>query len=397
MEVKGNVVLKKGKGDSLLRKHPWVFSGAVKYVLGSPEPGELVEVTDERGQFYGCGIFQHGSIIVRMLTFQREPVNTDFFRKRLQSAYRFRQQVGLDFQKWDTSVTNAWRLVFGEADSLSGIVIDIYQNIAVIQIHAGGHQHFFPELLDAFLELFSHNIQSIYLQVKSADENDGDLKRHIWGNEIPEVEIYEYDNKFIVDIVKGQKTGFFIDQRENRRMLYHYAYGKKILNLFSYTGGFTISALKGGAKCVVSVDSSSHAIQLCERNITLNGFDVNEHPCIVDDVYDFFEKNDELFDVIILDPPAFAKHLEAKHRAVKGYQRINLMALKALSPGGFLFTFSCSQIIDRKLFESTVYSSLLLSGRNAKVVADLSHAPCHAYSMHHPEGNYLKGLILYVE
>lgn len=397
MEIAGNVVLKKGKGDSLLRKHPWVFSGAVSYVLGNPQAGDLVDVTDEKGNFYGRGIFQQSSIIVRMWTFDNEVINKNFFLKRLTTAYNFRQSIGLSFDLTKNLNSNTWRLVYSESDLLSGIIVDIYNKLAVIQFHITGYEKILSEFLEALILLYSENLESIYVQPKYIDDNDSNIRYLVWGKENPEVEIFEYQCKFIVDILRGQKTGFFIDQRENRKLLEKIAYGKTVLNMFSYTGGFTVFAIKGGAKKVVSVDSSLLSIELCEKNIKLNGFDYTKHPCIVGDVYDFFEKNNELFDIIILDPPAFAKHIESRHRAIKGYQRINLLALNALSPNGFLLTFSCSQIIDRKLFESTVFSSVLNSKRNAKVIAELTHAPCHAYSLYHPEAKYLKGLLLYVE
>ncbi len=395
---KPRIVLKKGKTDSLERRHPWVFSGAIKEIFGNPEDGDLVDVTGAKGEYYGAGHFQNGSIAVRMLTFKKETVDDNFFRRRLQSALNYRLSLG--FSPDDSGKSNAWRLVYGEADMLPGLIIDLYNNVAVIQAHSAGFHRIADKIAAIVADVLGDSVQGVYYKMKEVYDSEEDRQGKselLWGKLPDELIITEYGSRFYIDVQGGQKTGFFLDQRENRNLLSQYSGQKNVLNMFCYSGGFSVSALKGGASLVYSVDASASAIALAEENIVLNAFNPHVHKCIVADAFEFMETTEMNWDVIILDPPAYAKHADARHRAVKGYQRLNATAMKMVKTGGFIFTFSCSQVVDRRLFESTVMSAAIISGRHVRVVQELTHAPCHAHAITHPEGKYLKGLLLHVE
>ncbi len=395
---KSRIILKKGKYDSLERRHPWVFSGAVKEIIGSPVDGDVVDVYGSKSEFFGSGHFQNGSIMVRMLSLKKETIDEAFFTEKLQNALSFRLKLGLGFGA--DGAGNAWRLVFGEADSLPGLIVDYYNGVAVIQPHSEGFVRITELISECLQKVLGNHLIAVYHKPKDTgvqDDVSKDAAGLLYGSHPKELIITENGCKYYIDVIHGQKTGFFIDQRENRNMVSFYSAGCNVLNMFCYSGGFSVSALRGGASLVHSVDASASAIELARRNLELNGFDPQKNECIIADAFEYIDAHPNEYDLIILDPPAYAKHADARHRAVKGYQRLNLAALKVVKPGGLLFTFSCSQVVDKRLFESTVMSAAILSGRNVRVVQELSHAPCHAYSMTHPEGKYLKGLMLYVE
>ncbi len=391
--ITSQIQLKSGKTDSIKRKHPWIFSGAIKMVYGQPNDGDIVEVTDNKGIFLCLGHFQsHGSIAVRILSFDRVNIDTEFYENKLKIAYNYRK--ALAYTDENSKIGNAYRLAYGEADSLPGLIIDYYNGVIVIQSHSAGFDNDKDLIVEGLLSIYGKSCKAVVFKSKlNANDSAEVLHGQISDNHI----ITEYGSQFIVDVLYGQKTGFFIDQRENRKILSKYAKAKNVLNMFCYSGGFSVAALKGEANLVISVDASEKAIKLAEENLKLNSYDPQVHKCIVSDAYQYLENTDIQFDIIILDPPAYAKHLDAKHRAVKGYQRLNALALSKVKKGGFVFTYSCSQVVDKKLFESVIMSAAIICGRNVRVVSEFTHAPCHAYTITHPEGNYLKGLLLYVD
>ncbi len=391
------IILKKGKYDSLQRRHPWVFSGAVKEIIGVPEEGDVVDVIGAKGEYFGAGHFHNGSICVRMLTFEKITIDKSFFRIQLEKALLYRTSLGFGFG--ETGAGNAWRLVYGEADHLSGLIIDFYNGVAVIQAHSIGFHRITEVIAELLVELLGEHLHAVYYKFKdSLDVNDEEAGESglLWGKLPEQLIITEFGCRFYVDVQSGQKTGFFLDQRENRHIVSQYSANRKVLNMFSYSGGFSVAALRGGASLVHSVDASAGAIEIAQKNILLNGYDTQIHKCFVEDAFTYFERMDTDYDVIILDPPAYAKHADARHRAVKGYQRLNALALSAIKPGGIIFTFSCSQVVDKRLFDSTVMSAAIISGRHVKIIQELTHAPCHGHAITHPEGKYLKGLMLYV-
>lgn len=396
---KSHVVIKKGKADSILRKHPWVFSGAVKDIYGNPEEGDIVNVVGPKGEFYGFGHFQKGSIIVRLLSFEKGEFTKEFLKMRIEKAVEYRKTLG--FLVEGTKLGNSFRLIYGEADMLSGLIVDYYNGVAVIQAHSTGFHHVRALIAECMAEVMGDLIKCVYYKPKDKLKLEDDTpkaKGEILYGELPsKLTVEEYSAKYFVDVEFGQKTGFFIDQRENRQLVASYSKDRKVLNMFCYTGGFSVAALKGGASLVHSVDASASAIEIARKNIELNGYDKEKNTSFVADAYDFLEEKEIDYDIIVLDPPAFAKHMESRHRAVKGYQRLNSIAISKIKPGGLIFTYSCSQVVDKRLFESTIMSAAIISGRNVRVVQELTHAPCHAFNIAHPEGKYLKGLLLYVE
>lgn len=395
MEISGTIVLKKGKEHSVERFHPWVFSGAIHSRTGDPADGQWVAVQDAKGRTLGFGHFQEGSISVRILSFGPEEPGVDFYRQRLEKALRLRNSANLP-----NDTTNAFRLVHGEGDGLAGLIIDYYNQSLVVQSHSFGMHHDRFAISDALGHLMDSGCGAIYY--RSQISLPGRQKvvqpsEYLQGKADMPVIIREHDAQFYVDWEDGQKTGFFLDQRENREMLKSFSKNKTVLNTFCYTGGFTVAALKGGARSVHSVDVSEKAILLTQKNLELNGFDSQSNPCHAVDTFEFLKGKTGVYEVIVLDPPAFAKHRDARHQAVRGYQRLNTEAMRAIRPGGILFTFSCSQVVDRQLFYNTVVSSAIQSGRQIKVLHHLAQPSDHPVSIYHPEGEYLKGLILYVE
>ncbi|HTE07238.1 MAG TPA: class I SAM-dependent rRNA methyltransferase [Flavitalea sp.] len=395
MKMLGTVILKKGKEYSIERSHPWIFSGAIQRIDGNVNDGCWVEVLQHNGKRLGAGHYQEGSITVRMLLFGEHQPAENYWVARLSGALRLRKTVHLP-----SDTTNCFRLIHGEGDGLPGLIVDYYDGVAVVQSHSYG-MHADREPISQALQIsFGDALKSIYYKNNSTmpgKVRDQQQSEYLFGlGGVPHI-VSENNNKFYVDWEEGQKTGFFLDQRDNRKLLGQYAVGKRVLNTFCYTGGFSIYAISGQAELVHSVDSSEKAIMLARKNIALNRFDEDHHKCFAADTFDFIKDKQEQYDLIVLDPPAFAKHREARHQAVKGYQRLNAEALRIIKPGGIVFTFSCSQVVDRKLFYDTVVSSSIQAGRQVKVLHHLAQPADHPVSMFHPEGEYLKGLVLYVE
>ena len=389
------VVLKSGKDDAVLRQHPWVFSGAIKKVYGPTQEGDIVDVFNNKDRFLGTGHWGTGSIAVRVFSFIPIELESDFWKQKIQTAYNVRKSLNLI----DNPNTNVYRLVFAEGDGMPGLVIDIYNKTAVIQAHSVGMYMLKGEISEALQNIYGKQMDTIYVKSKeSLPKNLAfEVENHfIIGNRESDI-VLENGYKFEVNWVKGQKTGFFIDQRFNRELVGQYSKGKKVLNTYCYTGGFSIYALEGSAKEVHSVDSSKIAIELTDENIKLNGFSNDKHKSFAIDTMSFLNEMEEAYDLIILDPPAFAKHRDVRHKAVQGYKRINSTAFRKIAPGGILFTFSCSQVVDRRLFESTVLAAAIQSGRKVKVLHHLSQPADHPVSIFHPEGEYLKGMVLFVE
>jgi 23S rRNA (cytosine1962-C5)-methyltransferase len=392
--ITGQLTLKKGKEHSIQRFHPWIFSGAIAKLDGGVIDGGWVSVLDATGKILGHGHYQNGSIAVRILSFDQEPPTEDLYKQKISAAYVLRQKAGVI-----STETNAFRLIHGEGDGLPGLIVDYYEGVAVLQAHSIGMHADRMKIAEALQHVLNEKLNAVYYKSKATlpgklrdAQHDGYLSGM---SAVPHV-ILEHGNKFYVDWEEGQKTGFFLDQRENRKLLGDFSTGKKVLNTFCYTGGFSIYSLKGGAEFVHSVDASEKAIELTRKNIELNGFNGISNSCFAVDTFEFLKDKKDVYDLIILDPPAFAKHRDARHQAIKGYQRLNSEAMKVIKPGGILFTFSCSQVVDRQLFYDTVSSSAILAGRDVKVLHQLTQPPDHPVSMFHPEGEYLKGLVLYV-
>ncbi|OWP77329.1 class I SAM-dependent rRNA methyltransferase [Flavobacterium oreochromis] len=383
------VILKQGKEKSILRRHPWVFSGAVYGVSQEISDGEMVEVVDAKNESLGIGYFSdRGSIVVRLLTFGQEEFTDDFWNKKLISAWNLRTQL-LDFE-----VTNAFRVIHGEGDGIPGLIIDFYNNNWVLQAHSSGIYYQIEKIAKAIQFTFPTYCETIYCKSSGTLPNIG-TDYFLYGN-TAETVAKENQIMFSVNWVEGQKTGFFLDQRDNRKLLAEFSKGKKVLNTFCYTGGFSIYAMKSGAELVTSVDISQKAVDLAAKNMELN-FSNTNHQAVADDVFNFMKENHQIYDLIVLDPPAFAKSIKSKHTATQAYKRLNIAGLKALAPNGILFTFSCSQVIDDVLFYNTIAAAAIESGRTIRVLHKLGQGPDHPTNIYHPEGHYLKGLVLYVE
>lgn len=385
------LILKTGKIESLNRFHPWVFSGAIKRIEGNPKEGDLVDLYDNHDRFLAIGQYGESSIIARILTFQKEEINQEFFTKKFATAWAYRKS--LDLLRKDN---NVFRLIHGEADGLPGLIVDFYNGVAVMEFHTAGMENIANVLSSALSEACKDEIKTIVSKSKSTKENGAKLL--IGSESVLPHEIIENGNKFLVNWSEGQKTGFFIDQRENRQMVKEYSKDRKVLNMFGYTGGFSVYALAGGAQQVVTVDSSEKAMELCRQNLVLNNFDPEKNPCVAKDALDYLkEMPTGEFDLIILDPPAYAKRVDARHNAIQGYKRLNAEALSKIKSGGYLFTYSCSQVVDRNHFNGAVTAAAISAGRKVRVIAQTSQAACHGHSLFHPEGFYLKGLVLFVE
>jgi 23S rRNA (cytosine1962-C5)-methyltransferase len=377
------IQLKKGKERSLQRNHRWVFSGALANMPELPDNGGLVSVEAANGDFLGIGHFHNGSIAVRMLTFEKERIDQGFWINRLHEALNVRKSIGLP-----NAETNCFRLIHAEGDGLPGCVVDVYNDCAVVQSHTDGMANAASEIAEGLKQLDGLKLRTIYHRNLAHKTSE-----FLLGKE-PEGICVENGKKFKVNWVEGQKTGFFLDQRDNRDLVGLYSKGRTVLNTFCYTGGFSVYALANQAKRVVSVDVSQTAVDLAAENAEINGVSDN-HEAICEDTFKYLEKNSG-FDLVILDPPAFAKSIKAKHRAIQGYKRLNETALKRIEPNSLLFTFSCSQVISSETFEKTVYSAALNAGRNVRVLKRLGHAADHPVNIYHPEGEYLKGLMLHV-
>ena len=387
--------LKAGKEESLKRFHPWVFSGAIAKVEGEPEEGEVVDVYTSKKEFIACGHFQIGSIAVRVLTFRQEEINHDFWKRRLEVALDLRRSLNLV----DNPENNTYRLVHGEGDNLPGLIIDVYGQTAVMQAHSAGMHVYRMEIAEALSEVMGDIVKHIYYKSETTLPFKADLgpeNGFIKGGS-PENVALENGLKFHVDWLKGQKTGFFVDQRENRRLLERYPKGRNVLNMFCYTGGFSFYAMRGGANLVHSVDSSAKAIDLTNQNVELNFPGDERHQAYAEDAFKYLDRMGDQYDLIILDPPAFAKHRDALRNALRGYSKLNAKAFEKIKPGGILFTFSCSQVVDKKDFRNAVFTAAAQSGRSVRILHQLTQPGDHPVNIYHPEGEYLKGLVLYVE
>ena len=391
------VYLKPGKEESLKRFHPWIFSGAIAHIDGKPEEGEVVEVYTAARQFIAKGHFQIGSIAVRVLSFrQEEEINTDFWRRKLQTAKEMRRSIGL-IGRTDN---NTYRLVHGEGDNLPGLVIDIYARTAVMQAHSAGMHLDRMAIAEALADVMQEEVDNIYYKSETTLPYKADLfpeNGFLRGGSTDNIAT-EYGLKFHIDWLKGQKTGFFVDQRENRALLERYARGRRVLNMFCYTGGFSVYAMRGNALSVHSVDSSAKAIDLTNKNIGLNFPGDERHTAFAEDAFKFLDRMDaQTYDLIVLDPPAFAKHRDALHNALQGYRKLNARAFEKIRPGGIHFTFSCSQAVSKEQFRTAVFTAAALSGRSVRILHQLTQPADHPVNIYHPEGEYLKGLVLYVE
>jgi 23S rRNA (cytosine1962-C5)-methyltransferase len=390
------ITLKAKKEESLRRFHPWVFSGAIDRMDGQPEEGDLVRIVSKSGEFLAVGQYQIGSIAVRIFSFDEEPIDDDFLRRRLQVAFELRQTLGLI--RGDEN--NAYRLVHGEGDHLPGLVIDVYAHTAVMQAHTPGMHRLRRRLAEALIQVAGADIRHVYYKSETTLPFKADLdpeNGYLIGGEGNTDIAVENGLKFHVDWLKGQKTGFFVDQRDNRSCVEHYARGRNVLNMFCYTGGFSFYAMRGGANLVHSVDSSAQAIELTRRNVELNFPGDTRHEAICEEAFKYLDRAGDQYDLIILDPPAFAKHRKVLHNALQGYRRLNAKAFEKIRPGGILFTFSCSQVVTKEDFRCAVFSAAAQSGRRVRILHQLHQPADHPINIYHPEGEYLKGLVLYVE
>jgi len=394
MEYK-QIYLKKGKEDSLLRFHPWVFSGAISHIDDGIEEGDVVRVITSKGDFIAVGHYQIGSIAVRVLSFLDIEINGEFWRSCLEAALRVRISIGIA----DNPQNNTYRLVHGEGDSLPGLVVDCYGDTAVMQAHSVGMHVCRNAIAQALVDVMGGRIANIYYKSETTLPFKAELGQEngfIIGGSEDNVAV-ENGLKFHVDWLKGQKTGFFVDQRENRLLLERYANGRRVLNMFCYTGGFSVYAMRGGAEIVHSVDSSAKAVELTNRNIALNFPGDSRHCAYCEDAFRYLDRNDDKYDLIVLDPPAFAKHRAALRNALKGYTRLNVKGFERIKSGGILFTFSCSQVVTKDHFRQAVFTAAAQSGRKVRILHQIHQPADHPINIYHPEGEYLKGLVLYVE
>ena len=393
--ISKTIQLKKGKEESLNRFHPWIFSGAILKKDDDIEEGEVVKVYTYDKRFIALGHYQIGSIAVRVLSFSDTEISLSFWVSRLQSAFNMRKAIGLA----DLSDNNTFRLVHGEGDNLPGLIIDCYGTTAVMQAHSVGMHRQRHEICEALKQVMGNRIESVYYKSETTLPYKADLGQEnefLLGASKDDVAL-ENGLKFHVDWLKGQKTGFFIDQRENRCLLEKYAQGRSVLNMFCYTGGFSVYAMRGGAKLVHSVDSSAKAIELTNANVQMNFPNDERHASFCDDAFKFLDSYDAQYDLMVLDPPAFAKHRGALRNALKGYTRLNLKGFERIKPGGILFTFSCSQVVTKDNFRNAVFTAAAQASRNVRILHQLHQPADHPVNIYHPEGEYLKGLVLYVE
>lgn len=396
-----HIVLRRGKEESLKRLHPWIFSGAIDHIKAEEEgdirEGALVKVYTRSGDFIAQGHYQIGSIAVRVLSFEEEPIDQAWWNRRIATAYAVRQTLQLS----DNEATTCYRLIHGEGDSLPGLVVDIYASTAVVQCHSVGMYYARREIAEAIRLTYGDRIEAIYdksSQTLPFKANLGAVDGYLWGSsQTASQVVLENGLKFAVNWEVGQKTGFFLDQRENRELVKRYAKGRTVLNTFCYTGGFSVYAAEGGAVEVCSVDSSERAVQLAAENMRLNFGESVAHSEVAADAVEYLRDIGDRYDLIILDPPAFAKHHKVLGNAMQGYKRLNARALSQIKPGGILFTFSCSQAVSKELFRTTVFSAAAIAGRKVRILHQLTQPADHPINIYHPEGEYLKGLVLYVE
>ncbi len=382
--------LKSGKLQSIQRRHPWIFSGALQHIPVEMQDGQKIYVSDQQGNILATGHFGSASIAVRILAFEKMEITAAHYEAKLREALAIRSSARLT----ENTETNAYRLVHGEGDQLPGLIIDYYNGVVVLQAHSAGMMADAELIKEALAAVYGSSLKEVI--VKSAEKG---LETILDSEQTAEVEILEHGVKFKVDVARGQKTGFFLDQRENRALLAKYAQGRKVLNSFCYSGGFSMYALRAGAEAVHSIDSSKLAMSLVEANLELNGFQTLDHESLQGDALTYLsseEAGNAGYDLIVLDPPAFAKHISARHKAVQAYKRLNARALRILKPNGILFTFSCSQVVDTQLFEHTIAAAAIEAGRNVRILHHLHQPEDHPVSIFHPEGSYLKGLVLAV-
>jgi 23S rRNA (cytosine1962-C5)-methyltransferase len=392
--MKTKIVLKSGKEQSIRRYHPWIFSGAIKKIYGEPLEGDIVTVFDNNDNFLAVGHYQPSSIAVRILSFEDIDPDTEFFSERIRSAIELRRSLGLI----DNNSVNVFRLVHGEGDNLPGLIADFYNGVIVMQSHSVGMYRIRKEIAGILSELLGDRIKAIYDKSESTIPFKAGIaakNEFIYGESEPIV-VTENGFKFRIDWTTGQKTGFFIDQRENRKLLGDFTKGRSVLNMFGYTGGFSVYAMKDAA-LVHSVDSSESATKLADENVRLNFSDDSRHRSFQVDAFEFLNDIRDKYDLIILDPPAFAKHNNVLANALQGYKRLNMKAIEQIKPGGIIFTFSCSQVVIRENFRKSVFTAAANTGRNVRILHQMSQPPDHPVNIYHPESEYLKGLVLYVE
>ncbi|MCC8186383.1 MAG: class I SAM-dependent rRNA methyltransferase [Bacteroides sp.] len=389
------VYLKPGKEESLKRFHPWIFSGAIARMESIPEEGEVVEVYTSRKEFIALGHYQIGSIAIRVLTFRQEPIDRDFWKRKLSIALQLRTSIGVAGR----ADNDTYRLVHGEGDNLPGLVIDVYAHTAVMQAHSAGMHLDRMEIAETLAEVMGDSIRNIYYKSETTLPYKADLfpeNGFLKGGSNDNMAT-ENGLKFYVDWLKGQKTGFFVDQRENRALLERYSHDRSVLNMFCYTGGFSFYAMRGGARLVHSVDSSAKAVDLTNKNVELNFPGDPRHQAYAEDAFKYLDRMGHQYDLIVLDSPAFAKHKDALRNALQGYRKLNAKAFEKIRPGGILFTFSCSQVVTKENFRTSVFTAAALSGRSVRILHQLTQPADHPVNIYHPEGEYLKGLVLYVE
>lgn len=390
-----NLYLRRGKEESLKRFHPWIFSGAIHHIEGEPEEGEVVRVLTAEGKFIAVGHWQIGSIAVRVLDFDNRNIDAEYWEERIKVAVEARRTIGV----LGRDDNDMFRLVHGEGDGLPGLIIDVYGKTAVMQAHSVGMHVSRFDIANAVVKATSGMVENVYYKSETTLPYKADLGQEngfIVGGSNENVAL-ENGLKFYIDWLKGQKTGFFVDQRDNRSLLEQYSSGRSVLNMFCYTGGFSVYAMRGGAKLVHSVDSSAKAIDLTNNNIALNFPGDQRHEAYAEDAFKYLDAMGSNYDLIILDPPAFAKHKDALRQALKGYTRLNAKAFEKIKPGGILFTFSCSQVVTKDNFRTAVFSAAAQSGRRVRILHQLHQPADHPINIYHPEGEYLKGLVLYVE
>ncbi len=394
MVARAKIILKSGKEQSIRRYHPWIFSGAIKKITGSPEEGDIVDVFDNKDGFLAVGHYQPGSIAVRILSFEQTEPDLDFFRGRIKSAIDYRSSIGLT----DNPLTNVYRLVHAEGDNLPGLIIDYYNGVIVMQMHSVGMYRIRKDIAGILTELLGDRVKAIYDKSEATIPYMSGItgtNEFLFGESGP-VEVSENGFRFKIDWTTGQKTGFFIDQRNNRQLLDKFTSGRNVLNMFGYTGGFSVYAMKN-ASLVHTVDSSASATALAEENIMLNFGNDPRHKAFQVDAFEYLNNIDGKYDLIILDPPAFAKHNKVLANALQGYKRLNMKAIEQIRPGGIIFSFSCSQVVTRENFRKSVFAAAANTGRNVKILYQMSQPPDHPVNIYHPESEYLKGLVLYVE
>ncbi|MBN2668242.1 MAG: class I SAM-dependent rRNA methyltransferase [Bacteroidales bacterium] len=394
MRSLAQVILKSGKDASLYRFHPWVFSGAIKKITAPVEEGDLVEVVNNKFEFLGLGHYQIGSIAVRVFSFENRSIDLDFWKEKIESAYQYRLKIGLIKE----GKTNIYRLMHAEGDGIPGLIIDVYNDTAIMQFHSIGMYLIKNELAQAIVDTID-GITAVYDKSEATMPKKGSIvaKDGFVIGESQAQFALENGLKFYIDWFSGQKTGFFIDQRENRALLGQYSKGRRVLNMFGYTGGFSVYAMQNGASLVHSVDASAKAIDLTNQNIKENFPEANNHEAFAEDAFAFMSNIKDKYDLIILDPPAFAKHQNVLHNALQGYKRLNQVALEQIEKGGILFTFSCSQVVTKENFRKSVFAAAANAKRKVRIMHQLSQPVDHPINMYHPEGEYLKGLVLYVE